>query len=276
MNAPRDIPVMNAEEQAIFGPWLARWRLVADGASITGPNSRLLPVRHDDERLMLKAAMQPREVRAAGYLTWLDGVGAPEVLALEDDAMLMERVVGPRSVLAMEAAGDERGALSVLCEVAAALHAPRPKPPPEVLDLTAWFGRLIELGPSQGGVFDRAATLAAPLLAAQRDVRPLHGDLHHWNVLDGGDRGWLAIDPNALIGDRALEFALMVLPTDLVRDTDPETLRRRAHIVGDFASVEPRRVLTWLMAQSALWRLWEAPGRDWAAVSEAAEAALGS
>jgi len=267
-------PQLNADEQAVFGPWLGRWRLVADGAVITGPNSRLLPVRRGDERLMLKAAMQPREVRAAGYLVWLDGVGGPAVLALEDDAMLMERVVGPRSVLAMEDAGDERGALAVLCEVTAALHAPRPGPPPETVDLAAWFGRLIELGPSRGGVFGRAATLVAPLLADQRDVRVLHGDLHHWNVLDGGERGWLAIDPNALDGERTLEFALMVLPTDLVRDTDPATLRRRAQIVGDLAGVEPRRLLTWLMAQSACWNLWSAPGRDWVGVAEAAEAAM--
>jgi streptomycin 6-kinase len=267
--------LMNPDEAAIFGPWLGRWGLAVDGAAITGPNSRLLPVRRGDERLMLKAAMQPREVRAAGYLVWLGGVGAPTVLAMEDDAMLMERVIGPRSVLAMEDDGDERDALGVLCEVAAALHAPRPQPPPDTLDLATWFGRLIELGPSRGGLFGRAAALAAPLLAHQRDVRPLHGDLHHWNVLDGGGRGWLAIDPNALIGERTLEFALMVLPTDLVRDTDPETLRRRAHIVADLADVEPRRLLTWLMAQSALWDLWSAPGREWLAVSEAVEAAMG-
>jgi len=268
-------PQMNADEQAIFGPWLGRWGLAVDGASITGPNSRLLPVRRGGERLMLKAAMQPREVRAAGYLVWLDGVGAPAVLALEHDAMLMERVIGPCSVLAMEDAGDERGALSVLCEVAAALHAPRPNPPPDTLDLATWFGRLVELGPSRGGVFGRAAALVAPMLADQREVRPLHGDLHHWNVLDGGERGWLAIDPNALVGERTLEFVLMTLPTDLVRDTDPQTLRRRAHIVADLASVDARRLLTWVMAQSALWDLHSAPGRDWVGVAEAAETAMG-
>ena len=35
----------------------------------------------------------------------------------------------------------------------------------------------------------------------------LHGDGHHGNVLDGGGRGWLAIDPQPLIGPPALDLA---------------------------------------------------------------------
>jgi aminoglycoside/hydroxyurea antibiotic resistance kinase len=35
----------------------------------------------------------------------------------------------------------------------------------------------------------------------------LHGDLHHGNVLDFGLRGWLAIDPKGLLGERGFDFA---------------------------------------------------------------------
>jgi streptomycin 6-kinase len=37
--------------------------------------------------------------------------------------------------------------------------------------------------------------------------RLLHGDGHHGNVLDGGARGWLAIDPQPLVGPPALDLA---------------------------------------------------------------------
>ncbi len=60
------IPGLSAADQAVFAPWLDRWRLTPDGTMIVGPNSRLLPVRRDGEALMLKAGMHPREVRAAG------------------------------------------------------------------------------------------------------------------------------------------------------------------------------------------------------------------
>jgi streptomycin 6-kinase len=38
----------------------------------------------------------------------------------------------------------------------------------------------------------------------------LHGDCHHGNVLDGGTRGWLAIDPQPLIGPPAYDLATAV------------------------------------------------------------------
>jgi streptomycin 6-kinase len=36
--------------------------------------------------------------------------------------------------------------------------------------------------------------------------RLLHGDGHHANILDGGPRGWLAIDPQPLVGPPALDL----------------------------------------------------------------------
>jgi streptomycin 6-kinase len=45
------------------------------------------------------------------------------------------------------------------------------------------------------------------LLAEPREVGVLHGDLHHGNVLDFGVRGWLAIDPKGLLGERGFDFA---------------------------------------------------------------------
>jgi streptomycin 6-kinase len=40
------------------------------------------------------------------------------------------------------------------------------------------------------------------LLTTQREKVVLHGDMHHGNVLNFGSRGWLAIDPKGLIGER--------------------------------------------------------------------------
>lgn len=267
---------LTPQQLKVFGPWLTKWRLLPDGEAIVGPNSQLLPVRRDDRRLMLKAKMQPREVRAAGYLEWLGGVGAAEILARENDAVLMERVVGDRSLVEMESADDEEGALRILCDVARAVHSPRPTEAPSLLPLSVWTQRLNEVGAATGGVLQRASALAEDLLTDQQDERPLHGDLHHWNVLDGGPRGWLTIDPNGLKGERAFEFALMVLPTDLARDTDPRVLQGRTHLIAELAGVEPQRLLAWVVVQAALWEAWAAPGRKWIQIAEAAEAALES
>jgi streptomycin 6-kinase len=44
-------------------------------------------------------------------------------------------------------------------------------------------------------------------LTAPREEGVLHGDLHHDNVLDFGRRGWLAIDPHGLFGERGFDYA---------------------------------------------------------------------
>ena len=55
-------------------------------------------------------------------------------------------------------------------------------------------------------ILARCADVARRLLAEPREVTVLHGDLHHDNVLHGS-RGWLAIDPKGLIGERTYEVA---------------------------------------------------------------------
>ena len=47
---------------------------------------------------------------------------------------------------------------------------------------------------------------ASEPLAAQRDVVPLHGDIHHRNIRQSA-RGWLAFDANGLVGERAYDCA---------------------------------------------------------------------
>jgi streptomycin 6-kinase len=51
-------------------------------------------------------------------------------------------------------------------------------------------------------IFSLSAETAHALLAAPREITVLHGDIHHDNILHFGERGWLAIDPKGLIGER--------------------------------------------------------------------------
>ncbi|MBH1547375.1 hypothetical protein I5U09_16900 [Stenotrophomonas maltophilia] len=59
----------------------------------------------------------------------------------------------------------------------------------------------------EGEILARCADTARRLLADPGDVVPLHGDIHHGNILDFGDRGWLAIDPKRLKGERGFDYA---------------------------------------------------------------------
>ena len=105
----------------------------------------------------------------------------------------------------------------------------------------------------------RCAAVARALIATERDIVPLHGDLHHDNVLDGGARGWLAIDPKALLGERSYEIAnLLGNPwphAEIVHRTD--RMERLAHFYADRLGLDVRRVLAFALAHAGLAASWD-------------------
>ena len=247
---------MTGERAAQLAPWLSRWRLVPDGDPLTTPSSVLLPVRLDGAPAMLKLATVDEERRGGAVLAWWDGDGAARVLAREGFALLMERVDGSRSLAELARAGGDDAATRVLCAVAGRLHAPRRNPPPEAQPLAAWFEELWGVAERQGGVLARAAGTAAALLAAPREVAVLHGDLHHGNVLDGGGRGWLAIDPKGLLGERGFDFANIFCNPDLALALAPGRLERQLGVVAEAANLERERLLRWVLAYAGLSAAW--------------------
>jgi streptomycin 6-kinase len=240
-------------------PWLRRWALTADGPAFeTKFGSRLAPVlTAAGERAMLKVASHPEEVAGGALMAWWGGLGAASVLAREDYAILLERLEGPRGLAALARQGEDDAATRILCEAAAGLHAPRSTPPPPTLvPLDIWFRALWPAEATYGGAFATAAAVARELLDDPRDPVVLHGDLHHDNVLDGGARGWLAIDPKGLIGERAFEFANLFRNPDAALALAPGRMGRQAGIVAQVAGVERPRLLRWILAYAGLGAAW--------------------
>lgn len=239
----------------MFDTHLARWNLAPDGEPIVTRSSRLLPVRHRGRPAMLKIACEAEERFGAALMCWWDGDGAMPVIAHEGDALLLERAAGPRSLAAMARHGRDDEASRIICAVAARLHAPRPKPLPELIPLERWFEALWPGAQRHGGIVARAAATARQLLADPVDPTVLHGDLHHGNVLDHGEQGWRAIDPKRLHGERGFDFANILRNPD-VRATVPGRLGRQAQIVAEAAGLDRRRLLRWVLAYAGLSASW--------------------
>jgi streptomycin 6-kinase len=249
----------------LLTPWLDLWGLTADGAPFTTRfGSHLCPVRRGAELAMLKIASHEEERRGAALMDWWGGEGAARVLARQDDALLMERVSGSRSLATMALAGEDDEATTILCAVAAKLHAPRSAPPPpNLVPLNIWFSALWPAADAQGGVFATAAAAARRLLADPRDPVVLHGDLHHDNVLDGETRGWLAIDPKGVLGERAFDFANLFRNPTAASALAPGRMARRADIVATQAGLDRRRLLNWVHAYAGLGAAWSlSSGQD--------------
>lgn len=247
---------MKESKTAFFDDYLSRWNLTPDGEPIITRNSRLLPVRSGTVPAMLKIAVEAEEKWGAALMLWWDSEGAVRVLAHEGDALLLERASGEVSLVEMSKNGRDDEASRIICTVAAKLHMPRSAPPPALVPLSRWFRELNPAASKYGAVMVQAATAATELLAAPRDVVVLHGDIHHGNILNAGQRGWLAIDPKGLVGERGFDFANLFCNPDLETAAAPERLIRQAHLIAEAAALERTRLLKWVLAYAGLSAAW--------------------
>ncbi|MBM7829814.1 streptomycin 6-kinase [Agromyces cerinus] len=248
--------------------WLRHWRLRPDGEPVTTASSRLIPVQTSDGvPAMLKLAHTDEEERGAGLLVALAGHGAARVLAHSDEALLLERATGSRDLVRMVADGGDDQATRTICAAAGRIHAASAlvlerAEPPELIDLPTWFRELFAAADGLGALHRRGADIAQALLDAPRDPVVLHGDLHHGNVLDFGERGWLAIDPKGLVGEAGFDYCNLLCNPSPERALRPGRLERQFDVVVEASGIEQARLARWLVAWCALSSTWFAIDDD--------------
>ncbi len=195
------------------------------------------------------------------FLRWIDGDGAVRLLAEDGELSLLEWA-GERTLLAhLEEHGDD-AATEIAADVVARLHVPRDMPAPASLTtLTDNFVSLFlkaeeDRRAGKRSQFVEAAEVADRLLANQRDVRPLHGDIHHENILHGA-RGWLAIDAKGVLGDPAFDIAnLFYNPVESELRTSETRAVSMATILAEKLHCDIGKVLDYAFAFSALSASW--------------------
>jgi streptomycin 6-kinase len=226
--------------------------IVPDGEPIVTRGSRLLPVRWQGAPAVLKVAIAGEEKAGGALMAWWDGAGTARVLEHDGDAILLERADPKVSLADLARNGHDDEASRIICTVVAKLHAPASKPLPALVPLAGWFEELGRAAASQAGILAVSAATAQELLAASRDIGVLHGDIHHGNILYFGTRGWLAIDPKGLIGERGFDYANLFCNPDPQTATAPGRLAGQIAVVADVAGLEPRRLLQWVLAWAGL------------------------
>ena len=228
----------------MFDAYLQRWNLAPAGAPITTPAARLLPVLHEGQPAMLKISHEQDEREGGVLMRWWDGQGAARVLAHDDDAILLERATGTRSLAEYARNGRDDEATRIICDVLrAAARCARWNP-----GSSTW-----PMAQAQGGILADCARHARALLDDPRDPAVLHGDVHHDNILDFGERGWLVIDPKRLHGERAFDYANIFCNPDLADPRPPVAIvpgcfDRRFALITTASGLEPRRLLQWIAA----------------------------
>jgi streptomycin 6-kinase len=154
--------------------------------------------------------------------------------------------------------GEDENATQIIAQVIKQLHSvPQDAPRDGLLGLDRWFGELFKKAASdrQAGIdsiYVRSAPVAQRLLDDQREVRVLHGDIHHCNIRQS-KRGWLAFDPKGLVGERTYDCANTLCNPPIPELVHNETrLLTNASILADTLALDLSRVLAFTYAYACL------------------------
>lgn len=152
------------------------------------------------------------ELPGLDFLEWRQGLGAVRLIDRVDHSSLLEDG-GARTLREhLDRWGDE-DATDVVLRVLGKLHASSGRTIPEALvPLDRHFKSLFLLAETSGSselgtLASWAARIAHGLLSEQTAQRPLHGDLHHENIVQNASAEWRAIDPQGLFGDPVYDVA---------------------------------------------------------------------
>lgn len=242
--------------------WPAEWRVaqaapLSDGiggkvwrATLTGGGTAIV-------KRLSELAIRDRADGEA-WLRWRNGEGAVRLLDRKGALLLLEDAAGPSLLDIFHAHGDDAAteiAAWVLRDLKKQPGAPAPSGlTPLRESFSSLFARAA--GEPARPQFVEAAALAQRLLDSQQDVRPLHGDFHHENVLLS-PRGWLAIDPRGVAGDPAYEAANWFYnPLGSELRHDPERALEVAAALGPALGRLPETLMDWGIAHAALSAAW--------------------
>ena len=254
---------MNTINNKKLNNYLTAWNLSHPQLLMQTMTSHIYTVTHETETVILKL-LSPSEIdeqRGAVALRCFDGHGAVRLLRYDEGAQLMEYAAGDELVTLVER-GEDDNATHIIAHVIQQLHnVPQNISHHGLIMLEHWFEALFNKAASdrQAGfdsIYVRSASLAERLLVDPRDVRVLHGDIHHRNIRKA-PRGWLAFDPKGLVGERTYDCANTLCNPVMPELVHNETrLLTNAAILADTLALDLSRVLAFTYAYACLNASW--------------------
>ena len=243
--------------------YLAAWNLSDPQSLAQTMTSEIYTAKYDGEKVILKllSLSETEEQSGAVALRHFDGHGAVRLLRGDQGAHLLEYAAGDELITLVERGEDEQ-ATRIIAGVIQQLHrVPGPGPQSGLFRLERWFRELFNRAAADrragiDSIYLRGAALAERLLADQRDVRVLHGDIHHRNIRQS-TRGWLAFDPKGVVGERTYDCANTLCNPPMTEIVHDETrLLTNAAILAEALAIDLARLLEFTYAYACLSASW--------------------
>jgi len=237
--------------------------------------------KRGEEDVVLKIGVLNNElIGEISALRFYNGDGACRLLECDEEKgiLLLERIM-PGTMLSELDDDDERTHIAV--DVMQRLWRPLDVNQQQAaglqnkfIQLSDWFDGLKKIrprfeggtGPFPKNILERVESFL-PELFADEDVKLIHGDFHHFNILKS-ERSWVAIDPKGVIGPVGYEIGpLMINPWGSISDGNRFKVQaeRRVSILSERLGWEREKIIQWAMAHavlSAWWSMEEAEEDD--------------
>lgn len=261
MHTMNQSPVETALSRAMI-----RWSLTKSTPVAESAGSAIFRVEQNGRNFAVLKILKPvaaeEERRGSMLMNWYGGEGAATIFDIHGDTIFMEWLDGGTLGDAVRAGHDAEATIA-LCTLVANLHRPRTDSPDGLLPLRERFQTLFDTDVrtwphTARDLYARASGIALKLFDRPSAQIPLHGDLHHDNIMSS-DRGWLAIDPKGLIGDPLYDVANVFRNPFGVHAliTDPRRIKALVDAFESRLGYNRKRVLGWACAHSALSACWD-------------------
>ncbi len=198
----------------------------------------------------------------AGYLRILDGRGTVKLFQFDPEykSVLLERVAPGKSLRSV-CKNDKARAVAIAISVLKGVLRPVPETVSSFIKLDDWFDGLKR---ASGTNFpqdyaEKAMEFYGELSRDETNIRLLHGDLHHDNILSATREPFLMIDPKGIIGHVGYDIGVFLNNHHDWLDWDTKLEGTLDSAVAEFASAFDLTELTirkWAFCQMVLSWWW--------------------
>jgi streptomycin 6-kinase len=240
-------------ESILLEDYLKKWTLLSPEKIAETLTSHVYKVQHKNQKAVLKLLTplgQKDETDGAIALRCYGGNGAVSLIEADEGAHLLSFADG-RFLKELVTEGRDVDATEIICDVLAKIHGTE-QIPATLTPMNENFRALFHHTKDNDGdsTMAFAARTAKKLLETESETVLLHGDIHHKNILESSDHGWVAIDPKGLIGERTYDFAnVFYNPDDLPGIV--ENTERIENLCGIFYrrfGIDKKRILEFAFA----------------------------
>lgn len=266
---------------SIFGKLQGRWNISSAFLIADTNTSHVYRATQIDGTSVIIKVLKPRgahEAIGADYLLWADGNGAVRLFDQDEQTFLLEDA-GDMSLKDFWLIRGEEQACNRIVDLIDKLHGVRAKAPTSSLTpmrehFSALLTHNIAAPERTTDALNFSRAIAENLLSEESDAIPLHGDLHHDNILHSETRGWLAIDPQGLFGNPIYDCANIFGNPDGIPLEQVVNAARAHYLSTRFAALfrtEPAKVLRYAIAHAGLSLSWHL--EDKSRIEEGSDAA---